>query len=347
MSVVLETSLGDMVFDLYHVERPAACLNFLKLCKLKRYNDGHFYHVEKGFVARACDSARCEVNPGSSIYSLISSISTPPSQSDIIHKSHRKVGVISFPNSIDGHPNGSQFFITLQEGLDYLDKSHVPFGELTEGLDVLEKIASIQVASDTHRPYRVVRIRHTIVLHDPFDDPVSMTMNIPSSPPPMQEPPSGYLPSDEEHDDDLYNAAGDENLMAERAAAREANSAAQVLEIIGDLPDADVKPPDNVLFVCRLNPITEGDDLEIIFSRFGNCTADVIRDPKTGASLNYAFIEYENSKQCENAFHKMDKALVDDRRIRVDFSQSVSRLWNENRRRRRRQSDMFKAKQKR
>lgn len=38
---------------------------------------------------------------------------------------------------------------------------------------------------------------------------------------------------------------------------------------VGDLPDADIKPPENVLFVCKLNPVTTDEDLEIIFSRFG------------------------------------------------------------------------------
>jgi hypothetical protein len=38
---------------------------------------------------------------------------------------------------------------------------------------------------------------------------------------------------------------------------------------IGDLPTEDVKPPDTVLFVCKLNPVTTDEDLEIIFSRFG------------------------------------------------------------------------------
>jgi peptidyl-prolyl cis-trans isomerase-like 4 len=49
----------------------------------------------------------------------------------------------------------------------------------------------------------------------------------------------------------------------------EARSRAEVLEMIGDLPVADVKPPDNVLFICKLNPVTESHDLELIFSRFG------------------------------------------------------------------------------
>ncbi len=29
-----------------------------------------------------------------------------------------------------------------------------------------------------------------------------------------------------------------------------------MLEMIGDLPEADAKPPSNVLFICKLNPVT-------------------------------------------------------------------------------------------
>ena len=32
---------------------------------------------------------------------------------------------------------------------------------------------------------------------------------------------------------------------------------AVVLEMIGDIPDADMKPPENVIWVCKLNPITQ------------------------------------------------------------------------------------------
>ncbi len=41
--------------------------------------------------------------------------------------------------------------------------------------------------------------------------------------------------------------------------------------------------PDNILFLCKLNPITEEKDLEIIFSKFGTIkTCDIVRDWKTG-----------------------------------------------------------------
>ena len=47
------------------------------------------------------------------------------------------------------------------------------------------------------------------------------------------------------------------------------SSRALTLEMVGDLPFADIKPPENVLFVCKLNPVTRDEDLELIFSRFG------------------------------------------------------------------------------
>ncbi len=66
----------------------------------------------------------------------------------------------------------------------------------------------------------------------------------------------------------------------------EAHNRAVVLEMIGDLPEADAKPPSNMLFICKLHPVTSEEDLETIFSRFGNITScDIIRDYKTGARL--------------------------------------------------------------
>jgi peptidyl-prolyl cis-trans isomerase-like 4 len=97
--------------------------------------------------------------------------------------------------------------------------------------------------------------------------------------------------------------------------------------MVGDLPFAEVAPPENVLFVCKLNPVTQDEDLELIFSRFGKIlSCEVIRDKKTGDSLQYAFIEYTNQKDCEQAYFKMDGVLIDDHRIHVDFSQSVSKF---------------------
>lgn len=74
--------------------------------------------------------------------------------------------------------------------------------------------------------------------------------------------------------------------------------------------------------------------MELIFSRFGPIKqCEVIRDWKTGDSLQYAFIEFETEQACIEAYNKMDGVLIDERRIKVDFSQSVAKLWNNARRR--------------
>lgn len=67
------------------------------------------------------------------------------------------------------------------------------------------------------------------------------------------------------------------------------------------------------------------EDLDTIFSRFGSIVScEVIRDKRTHDSLQYAFIEFENQKDCEQAYFKMQGVLIDDHRIHVDFSQSVN-----------------------
>ena len=118
-----------------------------------------------------------------------------------------------------------------------------------------------------------------------------------------------------------------EEEIKEIIASRESKANAQILEMVGDIPDADARPPENVLFVCKLNPVTTDEDLEIIFSRFGPIVScEVIRDQKTGDSLQYAFIEFENEEDCTKAYFKMDNVLIDDRRIHVDFSQSLAKV---------------------
>lgn len=51
------------------------------------------------------------------------------------------------------------------------------------------------------------------------------------------------------------------------------------------------------------------------FTRFGRIlSCEIIRDWKTGDSLQYAFIEFENRQACEDALFKMEGCLIDDRR---------------------------------
>ena len=74
MSVILETTKGDITVDLFIKERPKsklswkfhclkayikhfflASMNFLKLCKMKKYNFNRFHHVERNFLCQTGD----------------------------------------------------------------------------------------------------------------------------------------------------------------------------------------------------------------------------------------------------------------------------------------------------
>ncbi len=264
---------------------------------------------------------------------------------------------------------GSQFLITIGEGedmaLDGLHSQALYLGHVVEDdNDVLRQINSLYCDKDG-RPYTDVRIKRALIVHDPFEDPPGMenllkyrgivqmnninensdySSNYCMSPeyakPPEEQVEERIAADDKDLLQENANEE-DEEVVAKREEElerREAKSRAVVLEMLGDLPDADVAPAENVLFVCKLNPITTDDDLTLIFSRFdANARATVIRDPITQDSLCYAFVEFTSPQPCTEAYFKMNNVLIDDRRIKVDFSQSVSKEWNRYTQTRRRQ----------
>jgi peptidyl-prolyl cis-trans isomerase-like 4 len=52
MSVLLETSLGDLVVDLFYEKCPQTCFNFLRLCLLKKLNGRLINSVQKDYIAK-------------------------------------------------------------------------------------------------------------------------------------------------------------------------------------------------------------------------------------------------------------------------------------------------------
>lgn len=264
-----------------------------------------------------------EGNGGESVWGLIEGVDKRFFQAEYLPKiRHSEPGLLSMV-SLGESLIGSQFFFTLGSDLTSLDGVHCVIGHVVEGLDVLRTINEV-ICDNTNRPYKDVRITHTVILDDPFENPRGFREPSRSPSPSAERLRNGRIAADEDIDD---TSGKDETELAEMRLEREAKARATILEIIGDLPDAEIAPPENVLFVCKLNSVTTDDDLEIIFSRFGKIKGcEVIRDRKTGDSLQNAFIEFEDKKSCEMAYFKMDNVLIDDRRIHVDFSQSVSKL---------------------
>ena len=332
MSVLLETSLGDVVVDLFTQHAPKTSDNFIKLCAIKYYNDCTFHTIRPGLYIQTGDPTNTGTG-GASIHRLIAERSAAPQSTDLTasrfledefhpaltHASKYTVSMVNLgvPNS-----NASQFFITTAADLQSLDATHTVFGRVAEGMDVVDRI-SAQPVDERGRPTSYVRIRHTIVLDDPFPTPPALLPLIPPhSPPPVHDP----------YDYESIQARA-QPPSTSSPPPPSVNPHAVVLEMIGDLPSADAAPAENVLFVCKLNPVTRSEDLELIFARFGPVRECAVVRDKEGNSLCYAFVEYAEKEHCEAAYLKMDGVVVDDRRIRVDFSQSVARQWKAIRRR--------------
>jgi peptidyl-prolyl cis-trans isomerase-like 4 len=348
MSVLIETSKGDIVVDLYYEKCPKACQNFISLCLTKYYNNCVFFNVQKNFIVQTGDPTNTGTG-GHSIYHLLDQLTSTNKLtkevyfSDEVYKDirHNRKGLLCMANKDKPNTNASQFyFTTTDRHLDYLDDKHTIFGEIAEGLEdvLMDKINNAFTDADG-KPYQVIRIKHTHVLFNPWEEnPLpNLSRLIPASSP---EPTKlsiyeklGFMLG--EDDDLVTNNTTEQSVpktqeeVEQELKLKEGRSRAVVLEMIGDLPDAEVKPPENVLFVRRLNKITTDDDLALIFSRFGKINScEIIRDHKTGESLCYGFIEFDSVEPCELAYLKMQNTVIDDRKIFVDFSQSVSKLYN-------------------
>ena len=332
MSVLLITSLGNIYFDLYYKDCPLASKNFIKLCKIKFYTHNLIYSVQKDFIAQSGSPENSDTSPkNKSIYGIISNNIKDNFFKDEIRPKyqHNKKGLLCTAN-IGPDMNTSTFYITLSSNnWISLNGKHTIFGEVTKGFDILDKINDAYCDED-NRPYQNIRIIHCIVLNDPFDDLQGMV--IPPKSPEYKRDLTDTKHLDDDFDiDKFFNENDTEEKIKEKLREQESKNKTVMLELLEDLPNSNVKPPKNVLFVCRLNPVTQAKDLERIFEQFGPIKdCKIVRDKKTKQSLKYGFIEFEKIEDCEKAYLKMDGALIDDFRIKVDFSQSVKNI-NESR----------------
>ena len=321
MSILIETNIGDIVVDLFVDKAPKTCINFIKLCKMKYYHFCTFFNVQKDYIAVTGDPTN--TGSGGDTLDHLLDATKPKYMNDEVHpdlQKHSMKGIVATANP-GPNLNDSQFYFTLTDKeLPYLDNKHTIFGQVAEGLDVLDKLNK-SYCDKAGKPYQAIYIKHTHVLDDPYPDPEGLVVP-PASP---TIPPAG-LALDLAMDKEIKKKTEEE--IKQETQAHEAKTRATVLWMLDDIPDADIKPPDNVLFVCKLNPVTQEEDLELIFAKYGQIrSCNIVRDKQSGDSLQYAFIEYETRQNCEEAYFHMQNALIDARRIHVDFSQSVAKEW--------------------
>ena len=126
---------GDvMKAKLYSQIAPNTVKNFISLVKKGFYNGLIFHRVIKGFMIQGgCPDGIGTGGPG---YSIKGEFTKNGFNNELKHTK----GVLSMARSMMPDSAGSQFFI-MHETSSHLDGQYAAFGEITEGIDIVDKIA--------------------------------------------------------------------------------------------------------------------------------------------------------------------------------------------------------------
>lgn len=123
---IIETEKGKIVIELFDKEAPKTVENFVKLINKGFYDGLNFHRVIDNFMVQGgCPTGTGTGGPGYSI------------KCEINPKKHR-TGTLSMAHA-GKNTGGSQFFIT-HAPQPHLDGVHTVFGQVKEGMDVVNKI---------------------------------------------------------------------------------------------------------------------------------------------------------------------------------------------------------------
>lgn len=137
--VTIEMENGKKIIaELYPEKAPNTVNNFISLANSGFYDDVVFHRVIKGFMIQGGDPAG--VGTGGPGYNIKGEFAMNGfKQNDIKHLR----GVLSMARAMSPNSAGSQFFI-MHENASHLDGQYAAFGKVTEGIDVVDEIASVK-----------------------------------------------------------------------------------------------------------------------------------------------------------------------------------------------------------
>lgn len=150
--VTITMENGDvMKAELYPETAPLSVNNFISLIKKGFYDDLIFHRVIKGFMIQGgCPDGTGMGGPG---YSIKGEFSHNGVENNLKHTE----GVLSMARAMHPDSAGSQFFI-MHKNSPHLDGQYAAFGKITEGMDVVNKIA--ETATDySDRPIEEQKIK--------------------------------------------------------------------------------------------------------------------------------------------------------------------------------------------
>jgi peptidyl-prolyl cis-trans isomerase B (cyclophilin B) len=148
-TVTIETTEGTMTGELFPKEAPKHVNSFTFLAREGFYDDVIFHRVIPGFMIQGGDPTGTGTGgPGYQV------------NAEFNKKKHTR-GVLSAARSQSPNSAGSQFFV-MHQTAPHLDGQYTAFGEITEGLDVVDKIVSAPTGAND-RPKKPASIKKITV----------------------------------------------------------------------------------------------------------------------------------------------------------------------------------------
>lgn len=142
--ILVRTNYGDIAIALDTQNTPKTADNFINYVKSGFYDGTIFHRVIKGFM----------IQGGGFKQGMIQQTTNESIENEAPKAQPNKVGSVSMARTSDPHSASAQFFINVSDN-HFLDfKSPTPdgwgycvFGQVTDGLDVVNKIAQVQTTS--------------------------------------------------------------------------------------------------------------------------------------------------------------------------------------------------------
>ncbi|CAH1792300.1 unnamed protein product [Owenia fusiformis] len=151
--VTLNTTMGEIVVELYWKHAPKTCTNFAELARRGYYNGVKFHRIIPDFMIQGGDPTGTG-RGGASIYGK--------EFDDEISEElkHSGAGILSMANS-GPNSNGSQFFISLAP-TQWLDGKHAIFGRVFSGMQVVKRMGMVDT-DNNDKPYEDVKIQKAFI----------------------------------------------------------------------------------------------------------------------------------------------------------------------------------------
>src|SRR5215210_5027508 len=150
--MTMTTNRGDIVFEMFDEDAPKTVGNFRKLAEDGFYDGLAFHRIIADFMIQGgCPQGTGTGGPG---YTF----------EDEINQHKIVKGALAMANA-GPNTNGSQFFIVTTEEAPWLDGKHTVFGEVRDGLDVVDRIGTTQT-DGSDRPVEPIGIE-TIEFEQP------------------------------------------------------------------------------------------------------------------------------------------------------------------------------------